>query len=272
MSYFVYILRTSKNTLYVGQTNNLERRLKEHKEGKGKAAKYIRYFSSFGLVYKERYNSRAKVMRREAELKSWPKTKKEKLIMDATQKNEYYQKEIYLAQVDKNDEIIGQVERWQAHEQGILHRGFTAILLYQGQILLQHRKHIAFDNCWDLTFSSHQIYQGQNLESDKESILNTLSREWNLEKINLDSEINLLGKIYYKAKDLNSIFTEHEIDYIYFAQLKKLPSPNLEYAYGFKTVKSIDDIGYLVKAEVGLAPWVKVILKEIDLKKILERR
>ena len=30
--YFVYILRTSANTLYIGQTNNLERRLREHRD------------------------------------------------------------------------------------------------------------------------------------------------------------------------------------------------------------------------------------------------
>lgn len=81
MPYFVYILRTSRNTLYIGQTNNLERRLKEHKEGKGKSAKYIRYFSSFNLVYSQICNSRVAAMSREAELKSWSKAKKEALIV-----------------------------------------------------------------------------------------------------------------------------------------------------------------------------------------------
>ncbi|MBU4098355.1 GIY-YIG nuclease family protein, partial [Patescibacteria group bacterium] len=46
MSYFVYILRTSSNTLYIGQTNNLEKRLKEHKERSSRSAKYMKYFSS----------------------------------------------------------------------------------------------------------------------------------------------------------------------------------------------------------------------------------
>lgn len=80
MSYFVYILRTSSNTLYTGQTNNLERRLQEHKEKKGKSAKYIRYFPSFNLVYKEIYSTRKGAMSREIELKSWTKSKKEALI------------------------------------------------------------------------------------------------------------------------------------------------------------------------------------------------
>lgn len=80
MPYFVYILRTSGNTLYIGQTNNLEKRLKEHKSKSAKSAKYVRYFDSVDLVYKEGYTSRSEAMKREAELKSWPKVKKEAII------------------------------------------------------------------------------------------------------------------------------------------------------------------------------------------------
>ena len=80
MTYFVYILRTSSNTLYIGQTNNLEKRFKEHKEKSSKSAKYIRYFSSFELVHQEKHPTRSRAMKREAQLKKWPKVKKEALI------------------------------------------------------------------------------------------------------------------------------------------------------------------------------------------------
>jgi len=80
MKYYVYVLRTSKNTLYIGQTNNLEKRIKEHKSKSRKSAKYIRCFDSFRLVYAEEYPSRIEAMQREAELKKWPKVKKETLI------------------------------------------------------------------------------------------------------------------------------------------------------------------------------------------------
>ena len=80
MAYFVYILRTSSNTLYTGQTSNLERRLKDHKEKSSRSAKYIRYFPSFNLVYTETFPSRIEAMRRELQLKKWPKAKKEALI------------------------------------------------------------------------------------------------------------------------------------------------------------------------------------------------
>ena len=80
MSYFVYILRTSSNTLYIGQTNNLPKRIKEHREKKGKTAKYIHYFPTFELVYQEIYPTRKEAMRREAQLKRWSRSKKEALI------------------------------------------------------------------------------------------------------------------------------------------------------------------------------------------------
>ena len=80
MTYVVYILRTSSNTLYIGQTNNLEKRLKEHQNKTTKSAKYIKYFSSFNLVYKEEYDSRIEAMKREWLLKKWTKAKKEALI------------------------------------------------------------------------------------------------------------------------------------------------------------------------------------------------
>lgn len=81
MAYFVYILKTSGNTLYTGQTNDLTRRLKEHQEKKTKAAKYLRRFETVELVYSEEVATRQEAMKREAEIKKWKKKRKEKLIL-----------------------------------------------------------------------------------------------------------------------------------------------------------------------------------------------
>ena len=80
VSYFVYILRTSSNTLYIGQTNNLEKRIKEHQSKSPKSAKYTKYFGSVELVYSESFESRSGAMKREVELKKWTKNKKELLV------------------------------------------------------------------------------------------------------------------------------------------------------------------------------------------------
>jgi putative endonuclease len=76
----VYILRTSANTLYIGQTNNLEKRLQEHKSKTIRSAKYMRFFDSFELVYTESYLTRKEAMQREWQLKRLTKRKKETLI------------------------------------------------------------------------------------------------------------------------------------------------------------------------------------------------
>jgi len=88
MSFFVYILRTSSNTLYVGQTNNLKKRISEHESKSPKSAKYIRYFSSFELVYSEKYPTRSEAMRRESELKKLSKAEKEAIIKSFTKTGE----------------------------------------------------------------------------------------------------------------------------------------------------------------------------------------
>ncbi len=80
MPFFVYILRTSANTLYIGQTNNLVRRLREHQGKTSRSARYIRCFESAELVYSEEQSSRGDALRRERELRKWTKEKKEKLV------------------------------------------------------------------------------------------------------------------------------------------------------------------------------------------------
>lgn len=77
--YWVYILRNSTDKLYIGQTNNLESRIKRHSSGNG--AKYTKYnFHDFTLVYSEEYTTRAEAMKRELQLKKWSRIKKEALI------------------------------------------------------------------------------------------------------------------------------------------------------------------------------------------------
>lgn len=76
----VYILRTNSNTLYIGQTNNLQKRLQEHSAHTSKSAKYLNYFDTFDLVYSESYPSRTDAMKREWQLKHWSRKKKEALI------------------------------------------------------------------------------------------------------------------------------------------------------------------------------------------------
>ncbi|MBI4226206.1 GIY-YIG nuclease family protein, partial [Candidatus Roizmanbacteria bacterium] len=63
-----------------GQTNNLEKRIKEHNSKSQRGAKYLRAKKPVKLIYFEEYPSLQLVMKREAEVKSWKKIKKETLV------------------------------------------------------------------------------------------------------------------------------------------------------------------------------------------------
>ena len=73
-SYFIYVLSSISHVLYIGVTNNLSRRIFEHKEGliEGFTKKYhVKY-----LVYYEEYWDVHEAITREKQLKSWNRNKK----------------------------------------------------------------------------------------------------------------------------------------------------------------------------------------------------
>ncbi|MBU0572502.1 GIY-YIG nuclease family protein [Patescibacteria group bacterium] len=78
--FYTYIIRTTGNTLYTGQTNNLKRRVEEHTIHGKRASKYLKSFLGCKLVYYEIYPIRSEAMRREAELKNWSHDEKEDLV------------------------------------------------------------------------------------------------------------------------------------------------------------------------------------------------
>jgi len=83
--YYVYILASKRNgTLYIGVTNNLMLRVKEHKEGlvEGFTKKYIIHL----LVYFEMYKDVRDAIVREKRLKKWKRTWKIRLIEEKNPK------------------------------------------------------------------------------------------------------------------------------------------------------------------------------------------
>jgi len=78
VSFWVYILQCSDGSYYVGHTDNLEKRLGEHRTGE------IEGYSSsrlpVSLVFAEDFPSRIDALERERQVKRWSRKKKEALI------------------------------------------------------------------------------------------------------------------------------------------------------------------------------------------------
>ena len=75
---YTYIVRCKDHSLYVGWTNNLEKRMKAHNDGKG--AKYTKPRRPVELVYYEVFSTKQEAMSREYHLKKLSHKEKEQLI------------------------------------------------------------------------------------------------------------------------------------------------------------------------------------------------
>lgn len=175
--------------------------------------------------------------------------------------NSYYKQKQIIARVDKQGNVLGQIEKWEAHKKGILHKALTVALIYNGELIVQHRKHPAFDRVLDVTSSSHQIFINGKLQTTEEATYECLKREWNLSKSDL-GELRNLGAIYYKAKDPKSIYTEHEMCEILVAEVKELPKPNYDFAYGFSLLTKDELLNVRSRTYSNLAPWVIEAIKQ----------
>lgn len=76
--YYVYMLICSDDTFYTGITNDLEKRLKTHNEGK--ASKYTRVRLPVQFIYVEEIEGKGPALSREWSIKSLKKNEKIKLI------------------------------------------------------------------------------------------------------------------------------------------------------------------------------------------------
>jgi putative endonuclease len=78
---FVYILRCSDDSYYVGKTANLRVRLDEHQAGV--AASFTAVRRPVEMIYAEEFRTAVEAEHREGQLKRWSRKKKEALISPA---------------------------------------------------------------------------------------------------------------------------------------------------------------------------------------------
>jgi putative endonuclease len=76
--YYIYILRCKGKSLYTGITTDVERRFKEHRAGTG--GHYTRSHKPEKIIYREKTATRSAALKREAEIKSWSRKKKMRLV------------------------------------------------------------------------------------------------------------------------------------------------------------------------------------------------
>ena len=79
MSYYVYILASRKHgTHYIGVTNDVARRVRDHRQGQG--SRFVKRYRVTRLVHVEAHEEIARAIQREKTMKAWPRAWKIRLI------------------------------------------------------------------------------------------------------------------------------------------------------------------------------------------------
>jgi putative endonuclease len=80
-TYYVYIMSSQSRTLYVGVTDDVVRRVWQHKSGEVKG--FTQQYNIHTLVYVESFRDIYSAIAREKQIKRWRREKKLTLILDA---------------------------------------------------------------------------------------------------------------------------------------------------------------------------------------------
>ena len=157
--------------------------------------------------------------------------------------------------VTPNDEVLGLMEKIQAHKNGLLHRAFSVFLFNnEGKMLLQQRSSTKYHSPdqWTNACCSHP--------RENETYLDAAIRRVN-EELGISCQLEEKFHFIYKA-DVGQGLWEHELDHVFIGEYngEYQLNPDEVSAIRFVTLEELDH-------EVAQQPemfteWFKIILKE----------
>ena len=163
----------------------------------------------------------------------------------------------YVILVNENDEIIGQMEKIEAHEKAFLHRAFSVFILNnKNEIMLQQRARCKYHSplLWTNTCCSHQRINETNIEAGKRRLL---------EEMGFETELKELFHFIYKAPFDNGL-TEHELDHVMIGYYNDEPNINLEEVEHWQWM-SIDNIkNDMQQNRQNYTVWFKIIFEQFS--------
>jgi isopentenyl-diphosphate delta-isomerase len=143
--------------------------------------------------------------------------------------NEYevMENEEYVTLVDENDQIVGTMEKMEAHVKGVLHRAFSIFIFNtKGQLLLQQRAIQKYHSGgkWTNTCCSHPRLGEDIIIAAKRRLA---------EEMGLQCPLQHMFNFIYHAK-VGQGMTEHEFDHVFWGVTDTLPLLNQDEVIAYK--------------------------------------
>ncbi|WP_316829507.1 isopentenyl-diphosphate Delta-isomerase [Pedobacter aquatilis] len=158
--------------------------------------------------------------------------------------------------VDKNDVPIGEMEKLEAHEKGLLHRAFSVFIFNtSGELLLQQRAKNKYHSggLWTNTCCSHQ----RSGESNEDAAERRLAEEMGM-RCDLTYGFNFT----YKAEFADGLI-EHELDHVFFGISDELPVINPLEVESYKYM-NLETLRNDIQQNPGVyTQWLKICLERV---------
>ena len=155
--------------------------------------------------------------------------------------------------VDEADQIVGSMEKLEAHKKGVLHRAFSVLIFNsQGDMLIQKRAKTKYHSggLWTNACCSHPI-QDQDI---KITVQNRLKYE-----MGIDLFPEYFFKFTYRAI-LDKDLIEHEVDHVYKGFYDGIPAINLEEVEDWKYI-SHEALQHEIEMNpAAFTSWFKLIV------------
>lgn len=158
--------------------------------------------------------------------------------------------------ISENDEVLGLMDKMQAHENGLLHRAFSVFLFNEkGEVLLQKRAAEKYHspNQWTNAVCSHP----REGETYLEAAQRRLKEELGIEAMELSPKFHFI----YKA-DVGGNLWEHELDHVFTGNYDGNFSLNDEEVSEIRyiTMEALD--AEMESNPENFTEWFKIILGE----------
>ena len=157
--------------------------------------------------------------------------------------------------VTEKDEVLGLMEKMQAHENGILHRAFSVFLYNsKGEMLLQKRAAEKYHspNQWTNACCSHPRIEENYEQAAKRRIK---------EELGIDCELEEKFWFIYKA-DVGQNLWEHELDHVFVGNYEGEFNLNKEEVAEVRYI-SLENLNIeLENNPENFTEWFKIILEE----------
>ncbi|MHC6199001.1 isopentenyl-diphosphate Delta-isomerase [Elizabethkingia miricola] len=157
--------------------------------------------------------------------------------------------------VNPNDDVLGVMEKMQAHQNGLLHRAFSVFLFNQeGKMLLQQRSSTKYHSPdkWTNACCSHPRENETYLDGAKRRIH---------EELGINCELEEKFHFIYKA-DVGQDLWEHELDHVFIGTYngEYQLNPDEVSAIRFVTMEELDE--EIANKPELFTEWFKIIWDE----------